>query len=206
LSKYSHDSDLDVAVNAILAMGLVGGGTNNARLAQMLRGLAVYYAKEPDCLFMVRIAQGLVHMGKGTIGINPFFHDRQILSGNAVAGLLALLVSFTNARQFVLGQHHWQLYWLALAMFPQFLITLDEETEEKAVTVRVGQAVNTIRIGGTRSASRASRRTRHQCASARLSAPRWAPTSSSRTRVCSRALCSSRRTTSTTPRTTRREK
>ncbi|KAL1406243.1 proteasome regulatory particle base subunit [Vanrija albida] len=151
LSKYSHDSDLDVAVNAILAMGLVGGGTNNARLAQMLRGLAVYYAKEPDCLFMVRIAQGLVHMGKGTIGINPFFHDRQILSGNAVAGLLALLVSFTNARQFVLGQHHWQLYWLALAMFPQFLITLDEETEEKAVTVRVGQAVNTIGLAGTRS-------------------------------------------------------
>jgi 26S proteasome regulatory subunit N1 len=57
LSRYSHDNDLDVAVNAILAMGLVGAGTNNARLAQMLRGLAGYYAKEPNCLFMVRIAQ-----------------------------------------------------------------------------------------------------------------------------------------------------
>lgn len=151
LSKYSHDSDLDVAVNAILAMGLVGAGTNNARLAQMLRGLASYYAKEPDCLFMVRIAQGFVHMGKGTIGINPFFHDRQILSGNAIAGLLSLLVSFTNARKFVLAKHHWQLYWLALAMFPQFLITLDEDNKEKDVTVRVGQAVNTIGLAGTRS-------------------------------------------------------
>ncbi len=57
LSKYSHDSDVDVAINAILAMGLVGAGTNNARLAQMLRQLATYYAKEPDCSFMVRIAQ-----------------------------------------------------------------------------------------------------------------------------------------------------
>lgn len=57
LSKYSHDSDLDVAINAILAMGLVGAGTNNARLAQMLRGLAAYYYKEPDCFFMVRVAQ-----------------------------------------------------------------------------------------------------------------------------------------------------
>lgn len=57
LSKYSHDSDLDVAINSILAMGLVGAGTNNARLAQMLRSLAVYYSKEPDCFFMVRIAQ-----------------------------------------------------------------------------------------------------------------------------------------------------
>ena len=57
LSKYSHDQDLDVALNAIFAMGLVGAGTNNARLAQMLRQLAVYYATEADCLFVVRIAQ-----------------------------------------------------------------------------------------------------------------------------------------------------
>ena len=57
LSKYSHDQDLDVALNAIFAMGLVGAGTNNARLAQMLRMLAVYYATQADCLFVIRIAQ-----------------------------------------------------------------------------------------------------------------------------------------------------
>ena len=33
LSRYSHDTDIDVAINAIFAMGLVGAGTNNARLA-----------------------------------------------------------------------------------------------------------------------------------------------------------------------------
>lgn len=57
LSRYSHDNDLEVAINAILAMGMIGAGTNNARLAQMLRQLAVYYSKEPNCLFMVRVAQ-----------------------------------------------------------------------------------------------------------------------------------------------------
>ena len=57
LSRYSHDNDLQVAINAIFAMGLVGAGTNNARLAQMLRQLASYYAKEPDCLFIVRVSQ-----------------------------------------------------------------------------------------------------------------------------------------------------
>ena len=98
LSKYSHDNDLQVALNAIFAMGLVGAGTNSARLAQMLRQLAGYYYKEPDCLFMVRIAQGLVHMGKGTIGINPFFSDRNIMSRTAVAGLLATLTAFTDAK------------------------------------------------------------------------------------------------------------
>lgn len=98
LSKYSHDNDLAVALNAIFAMGLVGAGTNNARLAQMLRQLAGYYYKEPDCLFMVRVAQGLVHMGKGTIGVNPFFSDRMIMSRAAVAGLLATLTAFTDAK------------------------------------------------------------------------------------------------------------
>ena len=98
LSKYSHDNDLAVALNAIFAMGLVGAGTNNARLAQMLRQLAGYYHKEPDCLFMVRIAQGLVHMGKGTIGISPFYLDRTILSKTAIAGLLATLTAFTDAK------------------------------------------------------------------------------------------------------------
>jgi 26S proteasome regulatory subunit N1 len=98
LSKYSHDNDLQVALNAIFAMGLVGAGTNNARLAQMLRQLAGYYYKEPDCLFMVRIAQGLVHMGKGTLGVNPLFSDRNIMNRPAVAGLLATLTAFTDAK------------------------------------------------------------------------------------------------------------
>lgn len=64
LNKYSHDHDADVALNAILALGLVGAGTNNARLATMLRQLAAYYAKNPSHLFLVRISQGLVHLGK----------------------------------------------------------------------------------------------------------------------------------------------
>lgn len=37
-------------------------------------------------------------MGKGTIGINPFYHDRQVMHRPAVAGLLAVLVSFTDSK------------------------------------------------------------------------------------------------------------
>ncbi|KAI6165894.1 26S proteasome regulatory complex non-ATPase subcomplex Rpn1 subunit [Pisolithus thermaeus] len=148
LSKYSHDSDLQVALNAIFAMGLVGAGTNNARLAQMLRQLAVYYYKEPDCLFVVRVAQGLVHMGKGTIGINPFFSDRNILSRPAIAGLLATIMAFTDAKAFVLDKYHWMLYFLVTAMYPRFLITLNEDLESLPVTVRVGQAVDVVGQAG----------------------------------------------------------
>merc|ERR1719209_2831238 len=56
LSKFSHDADAEVAHNAIFGLGLLGAGTNNARLAAILRQLAQYHAKEPNNLFMVRIA------------------------------------------------------------------------------------------------------------------------------------------------------
>ncbi|KAI0777768.1 26S proteasome regulatory complex non-ATPase subcomplex Rpn1 subunit [Trametes elegans] len=148
LSKYSHDSDLQVALNAIFAMGLIGAGTNNARLAQMLRQLAGYYYKEPDCLFMVRIAQGLVHMGKGTLTINPFFNDRTIMSRTAVAGLLATLTAFTETKGFILDKYHWMLYFLVPSMYPRFLITLDEELNNLPVSVRVGQAVDVVGQAG----------------------------------------------------------
>merc|ERR1719402_1610601 len=37
LSKFSHDADAEVAHNAIFGLGLIGAGTNNARLAAILR-------------------------------------------------------------------------------------------------------------------------------------------------------------------------
>jgi len=129
-------------------MGLIGAGTNNARLAQMLRQLAGYYYKEPDCLFMVRIAQGLVHMGKGTLTLYPYFLDRTIMSRTAVAGLLATLIAFTDAKSFVLDKYHWMLYYLVPSMYPRFMITLDEDLKNLPVTVRVGQAVEVVGQAG----------------------------------------------------------
>jgi len=39
LSKFSHDSDSEVALNSILALGLVGAGTNNARYVNNNRSI-----------------------------------------------------------------------------------------------------------------------------------------------------------------------
>ena len=69
LSKLSHDSDDIVAQNAIFALGIIGAGTNNARIARMLRALTQYYQKDADHLYIIRIAQGLIHLGKGLLTI-----------------------------------------------------------------------------------------------------------------------------------------
>lgn len=148
LSRYSHDNDNDVAINAIFAMGLLGAGTNNARLAQLLRQLASYYHRDQESLFMVRIAQGLLHMGKGTMTLNPFHTDRQILSRVSAAGLLAVLVAMIDAKQFITSQSHYLLYFLVTAMHPRFLVTLDENLKPLTVNVRVGQAVDVVGQAG----------------------------------------------------------
>ena len=104
LSKFSHDTDPEVAHNAIFGLGLLGAGTNNARLAAVLRQLAQYHAKDQNNLFMVRIAQGLVHLGKGTLTLNPFHSDRQLMSPVAVAGLLSVLVAMLDVKTTILGK------------------------------------------------------------------------------------------------------
>ncbi|KAI1201324.1 armadillo-type protein [Nemania serpens] len=148
LSRYSHDNDNDVAINAIFAMGLLGAGTNNARLAQLLRQLASYYHRDQESLFMVRIAQGLLHMGKGTMTLNPFHTDRQILSRVSTAGLLTVLVAMIDAKQFITSSAHYLLYFLVTAMHPRFLVTLDENLKPLTVNVRVGQAVDVVGQAG----------------------------------------------------------
>lgn len=92
---------------AIVSLGLIGAGTNNARIAGMLRNLSSYYYKEASHLFcvcffhhtpnlnlflhclqiltslyfsQVRIAQGLVHLGKGLLTLSPYHSDRFLLS------------------------------------------------------------------------------------------------------------------------------
>lgn len=39
----------------------------------------------------------------------------------------------------ILDKYHWMLYFLATAMYPRLLMTLNEELESFPVTVRVGQ-------------------------------------------------------------------
>jgi len=148
LSKFSHDNDPEVAHNAIFGLGLLGAGTNNARLAAVLRQLAQYHAKDQNNLFMVRIAQGLVHLGKGTLTLNPFHSDRQLMSPVAVAGLLAVLVAMLDVKTTILGKSHYLLYSLATAMQPRMLVTFDSELRPLPVSVRVGNAVDVVGQAG----------------------------------------------------------
>jgi len=148
LSKFSHDADQEISYNSILAMGIVGAGTNNARLAAMLRQLAVYHSKDPFNLFMVRLAQGLVHLGKGTLTLSPFHSDRFLMAPTSVAALMAVLVSALDVKKTLLGRLDYLLFYLTPAIQPRLLMTFDAELGSLPVSVRVGQAVDVVGQAG----------------------------------------------------------
>ncbi|RDY11278.1 26S proteasome non-ATPase regulatory subunit 2-like A, partial [Mucuna pruriens] len=148
LSRLSHDTDSEVAMAAVISLGLIGAGTNNARIAGMLRNLSSYYYKDTSLLFCVRIAQGLVHLGKGLLTLNPYHSDRFLLSPTALAGLVTMLHACLDMKAIVLGKYHYVLYFLVLAMQPRMLLTVDENLKALSVPVRVGQAVDVVGQAG----------------------------------------------------------
>eukprot|EP00529_Nitzschia_sp_RCC80_P004013 CAMPEP_0113481360 /NCGR_PEP_ID=MMETSP0014_2-20120614/22368_1 /TAXON_ID=2857 /ORGANISM="Nitzschia sp." /LENGTH=943 /DNA_ID=CAMNT_0000374853 /DNA_START=95 /DNA_END=2926 /DNA_ORIENTATION=+ /assembly_acc=CAM_ASM_000159 len=148
LSRLSHDPDVEMSQNAIIAMGVVSAGTNNSRVAGLLRQLGEFYSKEAGHVFCVRISQGLLHMGKGLMTLHPFHADRLLLNGPALGGMLVLLHSCLDLKNTLLDKSHFLLYYLTTAMNPRHLITVNEDIEWRPVTVRVGQAVETVGQAG----------------------------------------------------------
>jgi len=148
LSRLSHDPDAEISQNAIIAMGLCSAGTNNSRVAGLLRQLSEFYNKEAGHVFCVRIAQAMLHMGKGLLTLNPIHSDRMITSGSALGGILVLVYSCLDLKSTLLDKTHYLLYYLTCAINPRMLITVNEDLSWRPVTVRVGQAVETVGQAG----------------------------------------------------------
>ena len=116
LSRLSHDSDALVVHNAIFALGIMGAGTNNARVADLLKNLAAYYRKDSSNLFVVKIAQGLLHMGKGTVSMAPLRCERSAPNHVALGSLIILMMSCVDMKLTLLDKAHYLLYYLVPAM------------------------------------------------------------------------------------------
>ena len=150
LTKLAYDQDAETAMSAIFALGLVGAGTNNSKLANNLRLIASYYQGNTtaDQLFVTRIAQGLVHMGKGLLGLNPAHSDKFLFSNVSLAGLLTTIMAATDMKTFFCGKYHYFLFYLTLSIYPRMLITLNEDLTPCQTQVRVGVAVDTVGQAG----------------------------------------------------------
>lgn len=148
LGRLSHDTDEQVVMSALISLGIVGAGTNNARLAGLLRNLSMYYSKDASMLFLVRISQGLVHSGKGLLTLNPYSSSSKAMLRPAMAGLLIILLASLDMKSSLGGKMHYLLYGLVPALRPRMLMTVDESGAMLPLPVRVGEAVDVVAQAG----------------------------------------------------------
>mmetsp|Transcript_4647 Transcript_4647/g.7880 ORF Transcript_4647/g.7880 Transcript_4647/m.7880 type:complete len:147 (+) Transcript_4647:2235-2675(+) len=87
-------------------------------------------------------------MGKGMLGLNPMHSHKFLFSNVSFAGLITVLYAATDMDTFLCGKYHYFLYYLVLSMYPRMLITLNESLEKIKVSVKVGQAVDTVGAAG----------------------------------------------------------
>ncbi|OII70984.1 26s proteasome regulatory subunit S2 [Cryptosporidium ubiquitum] len=148
ISKLTHDSDPDVALNAIFALGLISAGTNNARTANLLRQLASYYGKDKHALYAVRIAQGFLYMGKGLVTVNPCHTNKLLLNPISLVSIITTLHLALRSRTILFGNYHYLLLSIVPAITPRHVITVDTSLAPVQTLVRVGQMVDTVGQAG----------------------------------------------------------
>ncbi|KAH8738545.1 proteasome regulatory subunit S2 [Cryptosporidium ryanae] len=148
VSKLTHDSDPDVALNAIFALGLISAGTNNARTANLLRQLASYYGKDKHALYAVRISQGMLYMGKGLVTINPIYSDKTLLNPITLISIVSTLNLALRSKTIFYGNYHYLLLTIVPGIMPRYLVTVDGSLSPIQTLVRVGQIVDTVGQAG----------------------------------------------------------
>lgn len=146
LYKLAFEEDQELAIRAIIGMGLTYAGSNNSRVAELLRSLASYYSVEADksLVYAVKLSLAFLFAGKGLVTLTPFYSDRFLHSKVGFSGILVACFLLLDAKELVTKNFHYLLYYLTLSFNPKMLYTLNEELESIKVGVRVGQAVDTV--------------------------------------------------------------
>ena len=148
LARLAHDPSEAVAGAALLGLGLASAGSNNARVAASLRALSGYHGRDPGLLYCTRLAQGLVHAGKGLLGLHPLVADRSVAHPPSLAALAVVAFCGLQLGDTLLGKHACLFFALVPALHPRSLATIGEDGRPLPVPVRVGEAVDVTAAAG----------------------------------------------------------
>ena len=86
--------------------------------------------------------------GKGLVTLSPYHPDRSMCHTLALAALVSMAHLCIDFKTIILGKYHFLLYTLVAAMRPRMLVTVDEALKPLPVSVRVGEAVDTVGQAG----------------------------------------------------------
>ncbi|ESU35225.1 19S/PA700 proteasome regulatory particle subunit Rpn1p/S1, partial [Giardia duodenalis] len=158
LFRMASQSDESLSINAIIALGLIGCGSCNSRIAQSLRQLAdskylsmphTDYGRELTNMIIlaIKLSLGLVHCGRGLMHISVTHHHGKAISNSrlsCIAALILLLAS--NSRVMVRPKFINYFFLIAGALRPKYLVTVDAANKEQSNPLKTGSYIDTVSL------------------------------------------------------------
>lgn len=143
LEKSLNVGETNCVMSTILSLGLVGAGTQSARIIKTLDQQYSYYYKDSKVLATLKVAQGLVSLGKGLLSISPLHFDRTTLVPKNLIGLFSTLFMFLDSSASPLVSSHTYMFFLLCQACSQRYVVCSEK-----INMRVGLPVNTVGLVG----------------------------------------------------------
>ncbi|OQS54853.1 RPN1 [Ecytonucleospora hepatopenaei] len=146
LERSIHSPETEVS--AIVALGIVGAGTKNAKILQILSGAFGSMYKENVSSNALLYAQGLVNLGKGTLTISPLAYGDKIILDKSILGLLTtILMLFTDDYACFADYSH-LMYGIVSAIRPKYVTGVQGEIKVGRSVERVGLSGNPSKLAG----------------------------------------------------------
>lgn len=148
LHRIGHDTDINVASNAAIALGLLAAGTQNSRTINVLKALAGFHKGNQSTLMLLQIAEGMTHLGQGLMTLSPTYGDSTLVHPVALGSLLTVAFACIQTEDLIVKTDPLLLFFIAPAIGPRFLVTLDEDLQILPLQVRVGSAIDVVGQAG----------------------------------------------------------
>lgn len=148
LHRIAHDPDTKIVMNSAIALGLLAAGTQNTRAITALKQLEEFHKSNSAAVMLFQISEGLVHLGQGLMTLSPTYGDGLLLHPVALASLMTVSYACIQTESLIVNSDPLLLYFIAPAIGPRYLVTLDEELNLLPLQVRVGTAIDVVGQAG----------------------------------------------------------
>lgn len=134
--------------STIIALAVIGAGTNNTQIVQMIEQQFSYHSKNTKMVSLLKIALGIIACGKGTLSLSFSVYDKSILLKQNLIGMLGLFFLFIHENSPVLGKHSYLWYLLEQSVLNKQLYLVDRDLNMVKGNIRVGRPVSTAGVAG----------------------------------------------------------
>ncbi|KAI5184925.1 26S proteasome regulatory subunit N1 [Nematocida homosporus] len=145
LKRCAHTGDASVIVASLAALGLAAAGTNNARAIAALEEMTSFCGKGAPGSTL-RIAQGLIRLGKGAMKIS--LCNGQTPSVRSVAGVLGFVFALLDGGACILDRYYFTMMLISPGIVPKYVVTVDAAGEPIEARIRVGTRVDIAGVAG----------------------------------------------------------